>query len=138
MKSKVFRPNFEKRGGLITVVVQSNEAGQVLMVAYSDEAGWLKTLETGLVSLYSTSRQRSWVKGEESGNFMKVKEVYIDCDGDAVVYIVEPCGNKLACHTDAESCLYRSLCEQVSFAPKAGEKEALPLVEVEVHRGILG
>lgn len=138
MKANVFRPNFEKRGGLITVVVQSIEAGQVLMVAYSDEAGWLKTLETGLVSLYSTSRQRSWVKGEESGNFMKVKEVYIDCDGDAVVYIVEPCGNKLACHTDAESCFYRSLGEQVRFAPKAGEKEALPLVEVEVHGGILG
>jgi phosphoribosyl-AMP cyclohydrolase len=137
MKAKVFRPNFEKRGGLITVVVQSMEAGQVLMVAYSDEAGWLKTLETGLVSLYSTSRKKSWVKGEESGNFMKVKEVYIDCDGDAVVYIVEPCGNKLACHTEAESCFYRSLGDQVRFAPRAGEGEELPLVEVEVHEGIL-
>jgi phosphoribosyl-AMP cyclohydrolase len=137
MKAKVFRPNFEKRGGLITVVVQSMEAGQVLMVAYSDEAGWLKTLETGLVSLYSTSRKKSWVKGEESGNFMKVKEVYIDCDGDAIVYIVEPCGNKLACHTEAESCFYRSLGDQVRSAPKAGVSESLPLVEVEVHEKIL-
>lgn len=132
MKRKVFRPNFEKREGLITVVVQSM-TGLVLMVAYSDEAGWLKTLETGLVSLYSTSRQKSWVKGEESGNFMEVKDIYIDCDGDAVIYRVEPCGDKVACHTEAVSCFYRGLSDQDFPAPKAGEKEELSLVEVEVH-----
>lgn len=133
MKRKVFRPNFEKRGGLITVVVQSMMTGLVLMVAYSDEAGWLKTLETGLVSLYSTSRKKSWVKGEESGNFMEVKDIYVDCDGDAVVYRVEPHGNKVACHTEAETCFYRSLGGQVFPAPKAGVGEELPIVEVEVH-----
>lgn len=135
---QVLRPNFEKRDGLVTVVVQNAMTGQVLMVAYSDEAGWRKTLETGLVSLYSTSRKRSWVKGEESGNFMKVKEIYIDCDGDAVVYYVEPCGNGVACHTDAVTCFYRDLINGASLlAPKAGEKEELPLVEAEVHEQLL-
>jgi phosphoribosyl-AMP cyclohydrolase len=133
MKRNVSKPNFEKRGGLITAIVQNVKTGQILMVAYSDEAGWLKTLETGLVSLYSTSRQKSWVKGEESGNFMMVMGYTIDCDGDAVIYLVEPCGNGLACHTDAVSCFYRGLSDQICPAPKAGENEELPLVEVEVH-----
>ena len=138
MKMNVLRPNFEKRGGLITVVVQHILTGQVLMVAYSDEAGWRKTLETGLVSLYSTSRKRSWVKGEESGNFMVVDEIYIDCDGDAVVYLVEPCGNKVACHTEAVTCFYRDFGGVTLLAPKAGESEELPLTEVEVNERLLG
>jgi len=133
MKRNVYRPNFEKRGGLITVVVQNAKTGQVLMVAYSDEAAWRKTLETGLLSLYSTSRKKMWVKGEESGNFMKVEEIYIDCDGDAVIYQVEPCGSKVACHTEAVTCFYRSLGIQTLSAPKAGTGEELPTVEAEVH-----
>lgn len=125
MNKLVFRPNFEKRDGLITVVVQNVETNQVLMVAYSDEAGWLKTLKTGCVSLYSTSRKKSWVKGEESGNFMDVQEIFIDCDGDAVVYRVSPRGDGVACHTKAVTCFYRRFDGQEYQAPLAGEKKVL-------------
>jgi len=130
----VYRPNFEKRGGLVTVVAQDATTREILMVAYTDEAGWRKTLETGLGSYYSTSRKKSWVKGEESGNFQKVVNVLIDCDGDALVYLVEPQGNKVACHTDARSCFFRSVTKPWSIpAPKAGKAEELTSIEVPVH-----
>jgi phosphoribosyl-AMP cyclohydrolase len=105
------------------------------MVAYTDEAGWLKTLETGLGSYYSTSRKKSWVKGEESGNFQRVRRMLIDCDGDALIYLVEPEGNMVACHTEARSCFYRDavFVERAEPAPKAGDKEQLPLVKAYVE-----
>ena len=117
------------------MVAQDASTKEVLMVAYTDEAGWLKTLETGLGSYYSTSRKKSWVKGEESGNFQKVVDILIDCDGDALVYLVKPQGNKVACHTDARSCFYRSCLgkKQTDVAPKAGADEVLPIVEVTMH-----
>lgn len=132
---QVVRPNFEKRGGLVTVVAQDANTKEVLMVAFTDEAGWRKTLETGLGSYYSTSRKKSWVKGEESGNFQKVVDMLIDCDGDALIYLVEPQGQGVACHTNARSCFYRHVTYKVSNdpAPKAGEDEELPLIEVKVH-----
>lgn len=106
---QVRRPNFEKRGGLVTVVAQDADTREVLMVAYTDEAGWRQTLETGLGSYYSTSRQESWVKGETSGNLQEVVDVLIDCDGDALIYLVKPLGQGVACHTEARSCFYRSV-----------------------------
>ncbi len=132
---QVLRPNFEKRGGLVTVVAQDANTKEVLMVAYTDEAGWRKTLETGLGSYYSTSRKKSWVKGEESGNFQKVLDMFIDCDGDALIYLVEPQGPGVACHTNARSCFYRHVTGQISDdpAPKAGEAEKLPFIEAIVH-----
>lgn len=135
MIKQVLRPNFEKRGGLVTVVAQDSSTQRVLMVAYTDEAGWRKTLETGLGSYYSTSRKKSWVKGEESGNFQKVVDIYVDCDGDALIYLVEPQGPRLACHTNALSCFYRSVFDKSAFleAPKAGQDEWLPTVDAEVH-----
>ncbi len=139
MKSReVYRPNFEKRGGLVTVVTQHAETREVLMVAYTNEAGWRKTLETGFACYYSTSRQKSWVKGEESGNYQRVVKMRIDCDGDALLYLVAPQGNGVACHTDARTCFYRDATRmQCDFAaPKAGEAEALPLVEVDVHHNM--
>ncbi len=136
---QVLRPNFEKRGGLVTVVAQNAHTHEVLMVAYTDEAGWRKTLETGLGSYYSTSRKKSWVKGEESGNFQKVIGMRIDCDGDALIYLVEPKGPGVACHTNARSCFYRVIAGKGrnAPAPKAGKDEELPLVEVEVHENLL-
>ena len=132
---QVLRPNFEKRDGLVVVVVQDATTLEVLMVAYTDEAGWRQTLKTGLASFYSTSRKTSWVKGETSGNFMKMVDMLVDCDGDSLVYLVEPQGNRLACHTDAHSCFYRHVTGSVPDdpAPKAGETEALPFVEANVH-----
>ncbi|TSA43757.1 phosphoribosyl-AMP cyclohydrolase [bacterium] len=100
----VLRPDFEKRGGLVTVVAQDAATLDVLMVAYTDEAGWRNTLETGLATYYSTSRKESWVKGETSDNRQRVVGMRIDCDGDALIYFVEPQGHRLACHLDSRSC----------------------------------
>ena len=131
----VLKPDFAKRGGLVTVVAQDVKTKEVLMVAYTDEAGWLKTLETGLGCYYSTSRKKSWVKGEESGNFQKVVDMLIDCDGDALIYLVEPQGSGVACHTNARSCFYRHVTGKIADdpAPKAGEAEVLPFVDATVH-----
>jgi phosphoribosyl-AMP cyclohydrolase len=103
------------------------------MVAFTDEAGFAASLESGKVSLYSTSRGKSWVKGEESGNWMKIIGVRVDCDGDAVLYLVEPQGPGLACHTNAKSCFYRDIRGSSEAAPKAGAHEALELVDLPVH-----
>lgn len=136
----VLWPKFEKRTidgipGLVTVVAQDAETHEVLMVAYTDEAGFRKTLETGQAAYYSTSRKKSWVKGEESGNFQKIINVLVDCDGDALVYLVEMQGNRVACHTEARSCFYRSVTHLpagVHEAPKAGPKEHLDLIRLQV------
>lgn len=99
--------DFEKNGGLIPVVVQDCETREVLMVAYASREAVEKTLETGLAHFWSRSRGRLWMKGESSGNTMEVVEVRVDCDGDAIVYLVRPRGP--ACHTGRYSCFYRTL-----------------------------
>ena len=133
---QVLRPNFEKRNGLVHVVAQDARTKEVLMVAFTDEAGYRKTLETKLACYYSTSRKKSWVKGEESGNFQKVLDVRVDCDGDAILYLIEPQGEGVACHTNARSCFYRSVIgKQPDLpAPKAGKDEELPFIEIPVHQ----
>lgn len=140
---RIFKPNFKRTvdgiESLAVVVVQDATTAEVLMVAFTDEAGWEKTVETGLASLYSTSRRKSWVKGEESGNFMKVVKMLVDCDGDTLIYVVEPQGNKLACHTGARSCFYRGVVGlHLAPAPQAGPGEDLKYVEMEVHENIRG
>lgn len=134
---KVLRPNFEKRGGLVTVVVQDHETKRVLMVAYTNEAGYLETLATGNAVYWSTSRSKRWCKGETSGDFQKVRGVFIDCDGDALIYSVTQVGDG-ACHTKAESCFYRSIAKDgmIMNAPEAGEKEELPLIEAQVDKSV--
>jgi phosphoribosyl-AMP cyclohydrolase len=93
--------------GLVTTVVQDAGTGKNLMVAFMNVAALEKTLETGMATFWTRSRQKLWTKGEESGNFMKVKRVSVDCDRDAVLLEVEPQGNAVACHTGEESCFYR-------------------------------
>jgi phosphoribosyl-ATP pyrophosphohydrolase/phosphoribosyl-AMP cyclohydrolase len=136
---KVFRPNFEKRGGLVIVVALDGTSREVLMVAYANEAAWRRTLETGRACYYSTSREKLWTKGEESGNFQKVTRMLIDCDGDALIYLVEPHGEGKACHTGARSCFYREVIGRVARedAPKAGAAEDLSEVDIPVHPQLL-
>ncbi len=87
---------------LVTAVVQDAATGQVLMVAHMNRAAYATTLATGRATFWSRSRGRLWEKGETSGNTMRVVEVRVDCDGDAVLLRVEPAGP--ACHTGARSC----------------------------------
>jgi phosphoribosyl-ATP pyrophosphohydrolase/phosphoribosyl-AMP cyclohydrolase len=93
--------DFEKAGGLITVVTQDARSGAVLMVAYADRAALERTLETGEMHYHSRSRGL-WHKGETSGNTQRVVSLTADCDGDAVLARVVPVGP--ACHTGAVSC----------------------------------
>jgi phosphoribosyl-AMP cyclohydrolase len=99
-------PDFAKRGGLITVIAQDHASGEVLMVAYMNEESFRRTLELGEAVYYSTSRKELWHKGESSGNTQVVKEIYLDCDGDALLLKVEQRGGA-ACHTGRRSCFFR-------------------------------
>ncbi len=99
-------PDFAKRGGLITAIAQDHASGEILMVAYMNEAAFRETLVRGEVVYWSTSRNELWHKGESSGNTQALKSLRIDCDGDAVVLQVEQKGGA-ACHTGRRSCFYR-------------------------------
>lgn len=100
------KPNFEKRGGLLPVVTQDAESGEVLMLAYVNAEGYELTMQTGIATYFSTSRNEIWVKGKTSGDTQSVREILIDCDEDAIVYKVTQQG-KGACHTSNWSCFYR-------------------------------
>jgi phosphoribosyl-AMP cyclohydrolase len=104
-------PNFDKRGGLVTVVTQDAESGEVLMVAYMNREAWEKTLVTGQACYFSTSRQQLWLKGESSGNVQDVKEIRVDCDADAVLLKVRQRGGA-ACHEGYKSCFFRQADQQ--------------------------
>jgi phosphoribosyl-AMP cyclohydrolase / phosphoribosyl-ATP pyrophosphohydrolase len=98
--------NFDERG-LVACVVQDWRTGEVLMVAHMNEEAVVRTRVTGEVHLYSRSRRDIWHKGETSGNVQRVRQLRYDCDGDAIVALVEPAGP--ACHTGQRSCFYREL-----------------------------
>lgn len=101
-----FLPKFDSQGLLIAIAVDS-ETKEILMVAYMDEEALAKTHETGLAHFHSRSRGKLWLKGETSGHFLRVQEMRVDCDQDALVMLVKPEGP--ACHTGARSCFYRKL-----------------------------
>lgn len=93
---------FSERGGLLPAVVQHHRTGTVLMVGYVDQPALEATLETGLATFFSRSRQEQWVKGATSGNYLHVREIRVDCDLDAVLLRCDPVGP--TCHTGADSC----------------------------------
>lgn len=93
--------------GLLPAVVQDAESGEVLMVAWMNVEALRLTLHSGEAHFWSRSRQRLWRKGETSGNFMRVVELRLDCDGDTLLLRVNPAGP--ACHTGARSCFYQTL-----------------------------
>jgi phosphoribosyl-AMP cyclohydrolase len=94
---------FDDRG-LITTVVQDINTNAVLMVAMMDSRAFALTCTKKLAHFWSRSRQQLWLKGETSGNFLEVKEMKLDCDGDALLLLVKPAGP--ACHTGATSCFF--------------------------------
>jgi len=100
-------PDFEKRGGVVTVVTQDADSGEILMVAYMDREAWQKTLSSGQAHYYSTSRKKLWLKGETSGNVQDVTEIRVDCDEDAVLLKVHQRGGA-ACHEGYKSCFFRT------------------------------
>ena len=98
--------DFAKGGGLLPAIAQDWKTGDVLMLAYINEEAWNETLKTGNGTYWTRSRQKLWRKGEESGNVQKVKEIYVDCDEDTVIFKVEQIGGA-ACHEGYHSCFFR-------------------------------
>lgn len=101
-------PDFAKEGGLIPVIAQDIETGEVLMLAYMNEEAWELTQQTGFAHYYSRSRQKLWKKGESSGHVQEVKEIRLDCDADCILLKIKQHGGA-ACHTGFRSCFYRVL-----------------------------
>ncbi len=91
-------------------IVQDIESGEVLMLAYINEQSWHKTLETGKAHYWSRSRNTLWLKGESSGNIQLVKDIFVDCDLDTVVFKVEQLGGA-ACHKGYRSCFFRRVTD---------------------------
>jgi phosphoribosyl-AMP cyclohydrolase / phosphoribosyl-ATP pyrophosphohydrolase len=99
---------FDERG-LVPVVIQDWRTGEVLTLAYANELALARTRETGELHLWSRSRDELWHKGATSGNTQKVRAMRLDCDGDAVLALVEPAGP--ACHTGARTCFHNGELE---------------------------
>ena len=98
--------DFSKLDGLAAVVVQDNSTSEVLMVGFMNEEAYLNTLQTGLVTFYSRSRNKQWVKGESSGHTLQVVSLRTDCDRDAIVVRVNANGPGV-CHEGYRSCFFR-------------------------------
>ncbi|GMM60536.1 MAG TPA: phosphoribosyl-AMP cyclohydrolase [Novosphingobium capsulatum] len=99
-------PRFDSQG-LVTAVAIDHRTGRLLMLAHMDAEAITRTRETGLAHFWSRSRKKQWMKGETSGHVLKVLEIRVDCDQDALELRVEPAGP--ACHTMATSCFYRRI-----------------------------
>ncbi len=92
--------------GLVSVIAQDYMTKNILMLAYANRETLKESLQTGKMTYWSRSRKKRWQKGEESGNVQLIKEVYIDCDGDAVLVRVEQIGGA-SCHVGYDNCFYR-------------------------------
>ncbi len=99
--------------GLVPAIVQDATTRQVLMMAYMNRDSLARTLETGETVFWSRSRGELWHKGDTSGNIQTVRDIFVDCDGDTLLILVDPAGP--ACHTGEVSCFYRKL-EEITHA----------------------
>ena len=99
--------DFAKRNGLLPVVVQDKNTKDILTLAYANREALENTIKTRNAWFWSTSRNKLWMKGEESGNVQHVKEILLDCDMDALLYQVE--SENPACHTGRRSCFHNIL-----------------------------
>lgn len=113
--------------GLVPAIAQQHDTGAVLMMAWMNRAAVTETLETGRVCYFSRSRDRLWRKGESSGQVQRLVELRVDCDGDALLLLVDQTG--VACHTGRPSCFYRAV------RPEGLVEIAAPTVSPEVLYG---
>jgi phosphoribosyl-AMP cyclohydrolase len=100
--------DFSKGSGLLPAIAQDYRSGKILMLAYINKASWERSLKTGEVHYWSRSRKEIWHKGETSGNIQKIREIYVDCDNDTVLFKVEQVGGA-ACHLGFESCFHKKV-----------------------------
>jgi len=100
--------NFDKAGGLLPAIIQESGTGKVLMLGFMNAEALRKTMETGFATFFSRSRNRLWMKGETSGHRLKIHDVLVDCDQDALLIVAEQLGPG-TCHNGYESCFYRRI-----------------------------
>jgi len=98
--------DFQKSGGLVPAIIQDERTGDVLMLGFMNASALSETQRTGEVVFFSRSRNKLWKKGESSGHVLKVREVRVDCDSDALLVRVEPIGPGV-CHEGYRSCFFR-------------------------------
>jgi phosphoribosyl-AMP cyclohydrolase len=98
--------DFAKNGGLVPVVVQEANSGEVLMLAYMNEEAFAETVRTGRACYFSRSRNSLWRKGESSGHVQHVRDIRVDCDGDTLLLTVDQIGGA-ACHEGYRACFFR-------------------------------
>jgi phosphoribosyl-AMP cyclohydrolase len=117
--------DFSKLDGLVPAVIQDHATGRVLMVGFMNEEAFRNTVQTGLATFFSRSRNKLWLKGESSGHRLAVKEIATDCDSDCVLVKVEAMGPGV-CHEGYQSCFFRRLengewteCEDRAYDPHA-------------------
>ena len=99
--------DFEKSGGLVPVIVQDANTKDILTLAYANKESLELAKKTKNSWFWSRSRNKLWMKGEESGNTQKIKKILVDCDSDAIIYSVEPSGP--ACHLGEQVCFHNTL-----------------------------
>ena len=100
--------DFKKMNGLIPSIIQDDRTNEVYMLGYMNNESLQKTIKTGMVYFWSRSRNKLWMKGEESGNTLKVEEIYIDCDKDTLLIMVKLMGTNV-CHTGNRTCFNNTL-----------------------------
>ena len=101
--------DFAKDGGLVAGIVQGAASGEVLMLGFLNEESWRKTVETGFVTFWSRTRGKLWMKGETSGNRLRVVTASTDCDNDALLFRVVVEGDGLVCHEGTVSCFTKTI-----------------------------
>jgi phosphoribosyl-ATP pyrophosphohydrolase/phosphoribosyl-AMP cyclohydrolase len=101
--------DFDKMGGLVAGIVQDARTGEVLMLGFLNPVSYAKTLESGFVTFWSRTRQKLWMKGETSGNRLRVISAATDCDNDTLLFRVEVEGDGLVCHEGTVSCFTKPL-----------------------------
>jgi phosphoribosyl-AMP cyclohydrolase len=111
--------DFEKMDGLVPGIVQDAKTGELLMVGFLNETSYNKTLETGFITFWSRTRQKLWMKGETSGNRLRVITAATDCDNDTLLFRVEVEGDGLVCHEGTVSCFTRPIAMQSAPKPEA-------------------
>jgi phosphoribosyl-AMP cyclohydrolase / phosphoribosyl-ATP pyrophosphohydrolase len=116
--------------GLVPVIAQEARTGMIRMVAWANRDALAETLATGAACFWSRSRRAAWRKGETSGNTLTVREVRIDCDGDVVLYLVDPSGP--SCHTGATSCFFRRVGPDGALAADDGPPDPPAVVLARV------
>ena len=116
--------DFDKMGGLLPAVVQDSTDGEVLMVGFMNRQALERTLDLGYVTFFSRTRQELWLKGESSGNRLRVVSVHTDCDRDTLLFRVQVEGAGVVCHRGTRSCFTESVLQPAPETTASVAKEA--------------